>query len=56
MAGIRPLPGTNAKRVILIALGVLLALIAFSYVLFVLGGVNPPDRGRGDQIGLARPS
>lgn len=54
MAGTKPLHGT--KRIVLIVLGVIAALIVLSYVLFELGGENPPDRGRGDQIGLSRPS
>jgi hypothetical protein len=49
-AGIRRLRGT--KRIILIVVGVLLALIAISFVLFVLGGEEPGD-GRGDPIGLS---
>jgi hypothetical protein len=37
-----------------IVVGIVLALIVLSYVLFALGGENPPERGRGDEIGLAR--
>jgi hypothetical protein len=44
------LPGT--RRIILIVVGVLLALIAISFVLFLLGGEEPGD-GPGDPIGLS---
>jgi hypothetical protein len=42
----------GTRRIILIVLGALLALIAISFVLFVLGGGEPGD-GRGDPIGLS---
>jgi hypothetical protein len=44
----------GTKRIVLIVLGVVALLIVLSYVLFSLGGESPPERGRGDEIGLSR--
>jgi TM2 domain-containing membrane protein YozV len=42
----------GTRRIILIVIGVFLALLAISLVLFVLGGETPGD-GQGDPIGLS---